>query len=98
MKNFLNLAIKHKRYSLVAVFLLVAFFSYFGYQKVFVKAEIKYVTQTVMRGNLITSISGIGQVSASSQVDVKPKISSDIISVKVKLGQTVKKNDLLEVA
>jgi len=44
---------------------------------------------------LISSISGTGQVSASNQVEINPKVSGDLVSVNVKVGQTVKQGDLI---
>jgi RND family efflux transporter MFP subunit len=41
------------------------------------------------------TVSGSGQVSASNQVDIKPKVSGDIISLNVKAGQEVKEKDII---
>lgn len=50
---------------------------------------VRYVVATAERGTLITSITGTGQVSASNQIDLKPKASGDVISVHVTDGQRV---------
>jgi len=69
---------------------------YIGYKFFFSpKEEIRYLVDTVKRGVLITSISGSGQISASNQVDIKPKASGDIVSIAVHDGQEVKENDIL---
>jgi HlyD family secretion protein len=95
MKKILNLVMKYKIYSLIAVTIAVVVGGYFTYQKL-VKAEtVQYVSQAVTKGTLVTSISGTGQVSASSQIEIKPKVSSDVTGVKIKLGQSVKKGDVL---
>lgn len=57
--------------------------------------DTRYVTAEVARGSVIASISGTGQVSASNQVDVKPKASGDITYVAVKAGQAVKAGALI---
>lgn len=58
-------------------------------------AETRYVVSAVEKGTLITSVSGSGQISASNQLDVKPKTSGDIISVAIKNGQEVKAGNIL---
>ncbi len=55
----------------------------------------RYVTAAVEKGTLIVSLSGSGQVSASDQVDIKPKVSGDVVYVGVKNGQEVKAGTLL---
>jgi HlyD family secretion protein len=52
--------------------------------------EPRYVLAYVKKGVLVTSVSGSGQISAFNQVDVKPKISGEVIAVRVKNGQAVK--------
>lgn len=69
---------------------------YYGYQKFFPKtAATRYVTAKVERGALITSLSGTGQVSASSQVDLKTKTSGEVFYVGATVGQEVKNGALL---
>jgi len=55
----------------------------------------RYVTAAVEKGTLVVSVSGSGQVSASNQVDVKPKVSGDLTSVPVTAGQEVRAGSLL---
>ena len=57
--------------------------------------QIKYVFAAVEKGTIVTSITGSGQVSVSDQVDVKPKVSGDVIYVGVKNGQEVRAGTLL---
>ncbi|MDO8505415.1 MAG: efflux RND transporter periplasmic adaptor subunit [bacterium] len=74
----------------------VAGISYFGYQKYGVPAPpTRYVVGAVEKGSIIVSISGSGQVSSSSQVDVKPKVSGDVTVIAVKNGQEVNAGALL---
>ncbi len=55
----------------------------------------RYVLTTATRGNLISSISGTGQVSGSSQLDVKSKVSGDVVAIGATTGQTVGAGQLL---
>ena len=65
--------IKRKFTTGIALVLIVGV-GYFGYGKIFSNdGAIRYATAQVQNGTLIVSISGSGQVSASNQVDVKPK-------------------------
>jgi len=69
---------------------------YYGYQKMTQKpAETRYVLGTVERGSLIVSVSGTGQIAAYDQVDVKSKVSGDVISVSVAKDQVVKEGAVL---
>lgn len=52
--------------------------------------EIRYVTATVQRGTVVSSITASGQVEASSQIDLKPQASGQITYVGVKPGDVVK--------
>jgi HlyD family secretion protein len=58
-------------------------------------AEAKYVLAAVEKGTIVTSITGSGQVSASDQLDVKPKASGEIIYVGIKKGQEVRAGGLM---
>jgi HlyD family secretion protein len=57
--------------------------------------ETRYVLSAVERGNIISSISGTGQVSASNQVDIVSKSSGDLIYLNAKSGQEVKTGALI---
>jgi HlyD family secretion protein len=69
---------------------------YFGYQRLAKnKNAVQYATATVEKGTLIVSVSGSGQVSASDQVDIKPKVSGEIAAIYIDKDQEVKANQLL---
>jgi len=77
---------------------LIAFIilGYYGYKTIFSTAnEIRYVLAAVEKGQIVSTISGSGQVSASGQTDISTKTSGEIISVKVKEGQYVKAGTLI---
>jgi HlyD family secretion protein len=58
-------------------------------------AQTKYVLATVQKGTLVTSVSGSGQVSVVSQLDLKPKVSGNVIGIPVREGQAVKAGDII---
>jgi HlyD family secretion protein len=70
--------------------------SYFGYKKLSGgSSATHYVLAAVQQGTIVTSVSGSGQVSASNQIDIKPKASGDVVYVGVKNGQEVKAGTLI---
>ncbi len=94
-KKIKDFSIKHKIISGV-ILILVILGLYFGYGLIFKnKNAISYTTATVEKGNLIVSVTGSGQVSASNQVDIKPKTSGDIIYVGVENSRDVKAGTLI---
>jgi len=54
-----------------------------------------YTYDTAVKGSIIQSVSGSGQVSASDQVSVKSQVSGDLVSLDVVQGQAVKSGDVL---
>jgi len=57
--------------------------------------ETQYVTAAAAKGTIVVSITGSGQVSVLNQVDVKPKVSGDVVYVGVKNGQEVRQGALI---
>ena len=85
----------HKKMS-IFVLLIVAYGGYYIHGKLTdTSGETRYTEATVVKGTLISSVSGSGQVSASDQIEIKPKVSGDIVSVAVKSGQTVQARDVI---
>ncbi|MCK4918342.1 MAG: efflux RND transporter periplasmic adaptor subunit [Candidatus Pacebacteria bacterium] len=69
---------------------------YFGYFNLINnEEEVRYITEKINKGTLISSLSGNGQVSASDQIDIKFKTLGEIIYIGVVNGQEVKKGTLL---
>jgi RND family efflux transporter MFP subunit len=95
MAKIIKKLLKHKK-STIFVIILIIVVGYFG-----VKAlrgntvSTSYVLSSVEKGTIISSVSGSGQVSSSNQVDIKPKVSGDVVYVAVKAGQEVKIGTLL---
>lgn len=83
-----------KTATLIAVVVVLG--SYWAYAKFSGAAtETRYILGSVERGTLVTSISGTGQVSASTQLELKPKASGDIVYLGVTSGQEVKSGTLI---
>lgn len=82
--------IKKRKITSGIALLLIIGIGYWGFGKMFNDdGAIRYATAQAQNGTLIVSISGSGQVSASNQVDIKPKASGEITAVYAKLGQEV---------
>lgn len=86
-----------KTHKLAAIF-VVAILGYIAYRYGYSgsTAQVtKYILGVVERGNVISTVSGSGQVASTNQVDIKPKVSAEIKLIKVIAGQKVKKGDVL---
>lgn len=79
---------------LIAAVLIGA--GYWGYTKLTSTAgETRYVVATVAKETIVSSVNGTGQVLSSTQVDLKPKVSGDIVYIGAQNGDTVKAGALL---
>ncbi|MES2930707.1 MAG: efflux RND transporter periplasmic adaptor subunit [Patescibacteria group bacterium] len=88
-----SFVVTHKIWTLVIVAILV----FVGY-KVFGGNDdtvTRYVESAAAKGTVVVSISGSGQVSASSHVDLQSQSSGEVTYVGVKAGDTVKKGKTL---
>lgn len=95
LKKILKFVSQHKFITAIIILIIVVG-GYFGYKKFKSNGqETRYVLAAVEKGTLITSVSGSGQISASNQIDVKPKVSGEIIYFNAKAGQEVKAGALL---
>lgn len=95
LKKVFGLAKAHRMVAGIIIILL-GVGGFYGYRAVFGNvAQTKYVLTTVRKGNLITTVSGSGQVSVSDQVDLKLKASGDVVYVGVTNGQEVKSGKLI---
>ncbi|MCX6790943.1 MAG: efflux RND transporter periplasmic adaptor subunit [Candidatus Gribaldobacteria bacterium] len=90
------IGIKKRKKTAILILIVVGVGAYFGIRALTGGGtQTKYVLSTVERGTLITTVSGSGQTSASNQVDIKFKVSGEILNVAIKSGQTVKAGALL---
>lgn len=90
-----NIALMHKKTSiLVAIVLLIV--GYYSYKSLTSTAsEVRYVTGSVEKGTIVSSITGTGQVGSAHQIDLKAKGSGDVVFVATNEGQDVKAGTLL---
>ena len=86
---------QHKTISIVlAIIILIG--GYYIYGKLNNGgAGIQYVFATVEKGALISSVFGSGQVLVSNQVDIKPRVSGDVIYIGAREGQYAQAGTLL---
>ena len=93
MKNYFNkikqFIVSHKKTS-IAILIVILLIGYWGYGKITsTSGETRYVMASVTKGTIISSIAGTGQVSASNQIDLKPKASGDIVYLPIQSGQKI---------
>jgi len=94
-RKLLNAIRQHKIITAIII-ILIAGGGYFAYGQLNKNtAQASYVLAAVQKGTLIVSVSGSGQVSASNQVDLKPKASADLTYVGVTNGQQIKAGTLI---
>lgn len=95
MKKILNFIVRRK-FAVVIIIIMVIIGGYFGYKKLNnTSQQTHYFLSVVEKGTIISSVSGVGQVSVSDEINVKPKTSGDLIYVGVKNGQKVKAGSLV---
>ncbi|MDD3284749.1 MAG: efflux RND transporter periplasmic adaptor subunit [Patescibacteria group bacterium] len=88
---------KHKIFLIIVLIVIIgiSYFFYNKYQTNKKNAEISYVISKVEKGNIVSSISGTGQVSDSNQIELKPKVSGEVVYLNLKNGQVIKEGDVL---
>ncbi len=95
MKKALIFLAKHKA-AVILIIILAAGGSYWYVKNKDKGAiETRYVLSKASTGNIVSSVSGSGQISASNQIAVKPKVSGDALKVNIVSGQEVKTGDVL---
>lgn len=95
LKKFFSVLIQHKFITFIIVVVIFGG-GYYFYKKNNNTSDVtKYVLTTVEKGNILTTVTGTGQVSASNQVEVKSEVSGKVISLSIKTGQEVKAGELL---
>ena len=87
--------IAHKIISSVVLITILAL-TYWGYNKLTSTAGYaRYITAKVQKGSIVASVSGSGQVSALSQVDIKSKVSGDVVYLPKQNGDMVSQGTLI---
>ncbi|RJQ24478.1 HlyD family efflux transporter periplasmic adaptor subunit [Candidatus Parcubacteria bacterium] len=94
-RRLLSYIKSHKFLSFIALVVLFVFLYWIfgGFSPATV--ETKYVTADVSRQTILVTVGGSGQVSATNEVDIKPKVSGDITWIGVRDGSEVKKGQAL---
>lgn len=96
MSNYLTVLKQHKRIVIFIAALLLLAFGYFSYQKIFTSENgIQYLTSNVKTGSISISVSGIGQVLASNEIELKSKTSGELTLFEVFTGQEITKDTLI---
>lgn len=89
-KKVRRYAATHKIISIISL-VIIGGIGYFAYGKLFSEAEsTKYVLGRVMRRDVVVSVTGTGQISASDQIEVKSKVSGDIVWIGTSEGKDVR--------
>ncbi len=95
LQKTLVLAKAHKALSTIGIIVVLGS-GWWGYRAwTGTSVAPRYVLASVQKGTIITTVTGTGQVSASNQVDIKPKVSGDVVYVGVQNGQEVGAGTLL---
>lgn len=89
--------LKTRKVLSIAILLVILGIGYWVYNKLFSKpAQPSYVVANAKIGNIVKSVTGTGQVSASSQIDIKSKASGDLVFLNTKdNGTEIKKGTLI---
>lgn len=88
--------LKNKKFMMIFGLLILAIMAYFIFFKpAGSQAQTRYILSQAQKQTIIVSVSGSGQVSASNQVDIKPKASGDVAYIGVKAGQAVTAGTLI---
>lgn len=89
----MNVIKKYLKLIIVASLVILGSACYTIFKKT--KDEVKYLTETVKKGNISQAITASGTVRSSNRVEVGAQVSGKITSINVSLGQEVKKGDLI---
>ncbi len=87
----------HRAVSAAATIILLGGIWYYHNASSATSGKPRYMIGVVTRGTIISSISGSGQVTADQQLDIKPKVSGQITSLRVIPGQKVSEGTLIAV-
>lgn len=87
--------IKKKAY-ILAIVLIIAGGSYYWYKKTHTASTaITYKTTAAQKGTLTSSVSGSGNVVVDQSENIDPTITGTVANLSVKIGDSVKKGQLL---
>ncbi len=99
IKNALSLiwkkSVEHKFISVLILLVVVFGIYYWQTNSSSNTSATQYVLGVVSKGTIVSSVSGTGQVSASTQLDIKPQVSANVIAVPAIQGESVSVGDVL---
>ncbi len=84
---------KYLKFIILAMLFLLGIIYYSFFRKT--TDEVRYLTETVKRGDIAQTIVASGTVRSNNRVEVGAQVSGKITKINVVLGQEVKKGDLL---
>jgi HlyD family secretion protein len=93
MKDIFLKILKSKKFYFTLIILLII--GYFIYPKIFKKESARYVLGEVQRGNLEIKVSGTGEIIPIEEINVKSKVSGEVVNLDVKEGDKVYKGQVL---
>ncbi len=85
----------HKKAAITVVIIIVVVGGYLIYKGKSGATTVSYVTAAVQQGTITSSVSGTGQMAASSDINITPQGSGLITAVDVTEGQSVKAGQTL---
>ena len=88
-----SLSMRHKIISIII--LSVVSYAFYHYVYNVATSVTTYQYATVTRGSITSTVSGTGQVTPNSQVDLKPKVNANVTGVYVRSGDRVKTGQVL---
>ncbi len=94
LKDRLRFILNHKKKSWAALIIIIGVV-YLYFFKGGTAQVTTYQYTSVKRGSITSVVSGTGQVTPDSQVDLKPKVNANVIGVYVKSGDRVKTGQVL---
>ena len=95
VQKWTMLAKSHKKTSVIIALMFVIALYWIYTSLTSASAEIRYVLAVAEKQTVISTVTGSGQVSASNQIDLKPKASGDVVYVGVTAGAQVKAGTLI---
>jgi HlyD family secretion protein len=92
-KHFVNLkkfAINYKKTSFIIAIVLIVSIYYTVTSLTGKTTSNQYFLGAVKTGSISSTVTGTGQISTSNQIDLKAKVTADVINIPIKEGQEVK--------
>ncbi len=95
-KRILGWIVSHKLLTAIVLAALIGGGAYIQHRRAAAaKSETRYALTAVAKDTIVSAVTGSGQVATSDQVDLKPKVSGDLLAYNLKAGQAVKNGQLL---